>query len=227
MNNFKDLVFCPLDLPQPPSIDVEKFIDWMQRQYDKRGPTPQQKMFEDTGRHYPWLPFALCNEDVRELGEEFPEVLEYFLHLMPFKKLFRLVFLAQRGKAAVFPHADTDEFLGFRTYLTAKSAESLYFHKSLQKEEFFYPYGRTRDGKVLPINLNEKFDMGTKHYASFPENCKTFMLNSVRAVHGVDENECSLGDRIAVLVQGEVDEDASNALLERSSIKYAKHAIWY
>lgn len=222
---FDDLIFCPLDLSPPPEIDVKEFIEWMRSDPLRTGEYPKAHYERVTGNPYPWLMRSLSS-DLEPLRAAFPQVHAYCAQY-PLKPLKTVIFLAQNGHQSVFTHTDSDGLVGLRFYLANKNVEGLHFYRGKEKYDSFSCYPRDAEGRPISANLPEYFDMESKIYARFPSDVRSFMLNSARAAHGIDSNTCELGDRIAVLVQGEVDATAYEALIERSLEKYGQFAIWY
>jgi hypothetical protein len=221
---FDDLIFTPLDMPQPPSVDVEQLIRWMS-QDQKMGTYWKERYERLTGLEYPWLMRSVSG-DLTPLAKAFPEVFAYAMSY-PFRKVSTIILLAQNGHQTVLPHADSDGLAGMRFYLANKNVEGLHFYKGRERYDKFDSNGADKDGVPTRVNFNQYFHMDKRIYARFPQDSRAFMLNSARAVHSVDANTCTLGDRIAVLVQGELDQDRLDALLEASTKRYGDYAIWY
>jgi hypothetical protein len=225
LGRFDDLIFCPLDLPEPPAIDVPKFISWMASDPTGSGRVPKERFERLTGRPYPWL-MRVASGEMDSLREAFPEVYEYCARY-PLKNLRNLVFLAQDGHQAVFPHTDSDGLVGLRLYLANANVEGLHFYQGRERYDYFSGYRTDEDGQPISVDFRPDFHMDSPIYAQFPEKAGPFMLNSARAVHAVDANTCKLGDRIAVLVQGDVDMNRYERLIESSLSKFGDCAIWY
>lgn len=222
---YDDLIFTPLDLPPVPEVDIDQFIEWMKSDPLKTGTMPKERFERITGKRYPWL-MRVVSSDLESLHAAFPEVLQY-ARTYPFKTIKALVFLAQDGHEEVFPHADSDGLVGMRFYLANKNVDGLHFFKGKQPYDYFNGYKSDESGKPTPVGFENYFRMDEPIYARFPDTSRAFMLNSARAIHAVDENTCQLGDRIAVLVQGELDHDRLNALIGASLCRYQEYAIWY
>lgn len=222
---YDDLIFSPLDMPKPPAIDSEQFVQWMLNDPLKTGAYPKQHYEKVIGRPYPWLMRVLRN-DFTPLADAYPDVLEYVLKY-PVRNVQNIIFLAQDGHQAVFTHTDSDGLIGLRFYLANKNVDGLHFYRGRERYDYFNTYQRHANGEPKQPDLKRYFDMDKKVYATFPEECQSFVLNSARAAHGVDANTCKLGDRIAVLVQGEIDMERYEALVETSLKKFGNHAIWY
>jgi hypothetical protein len=225
LSRFDDLIFSPLDMPAPPSVDADRFVQWMNSDEKQTGQYFRERYERLTGLRYPWLMRSISG-DLQPLQEAYPEVFDYAMSF-PFKKVRAVIFLAQDGYQSVFPHADSDGLVGMRFYLANKNVEGLHFYKGREAYDFFDSCGADKDGQPRTVHFDRYFKMDEPVYARFPEGSRTFMLNSARAVHSVDANTCRVGDRIAVLVQGELDYPKLNALLEASVQRYGEYGIWF
>ena len=221
---FDDLIFTPLDLPAPPAVDAESFIEWM-RSDNRTGMFQKERYERLTGCKYPWLLRAVTS-DLTPLQAAYPQVLEY-ARLYPFKTVKTVIFLAQDGYQPIFPHADSDGLVGMRFYLKNRHVEGLHFYKGLEPYDSFNSAQFDADGNPTPVHFKKYFKMDEAIYARFPQDSRSFMLNSARAIHGIDANTCKLGDRIAVLVQGELDVKRFETMVESSLSRYGDYAIWY
>lgn len=228
---YDDLIFVPFDLPLVPQVDVSQFLMWMKANQNFPTMRPKSAFEKTSGKEYPWFSSALFG-DITPLREAFPEISQY-VDLFPLKKVEQLVFLAQRGHQDVFKHTDSDGLYGMRFYLTKKNAEGLHFYRGREKYDYFPTYATpetfqpTTGFGICPADWDHFFKTEEPVYATFPSECSAFHLNSARAVHAVDANTCELGERIAVLVIGELDHDKRDQLIERSLDRYGQHAIWY
>lgn len=221
---FDDLIFTPLDMMQPPCVDIRRFVQWMSED-EKTGLYWKQRYEHLTGLQYPWLMRSVSG-DMTPLADAFPEVFAYAMSF-PFRRVSAVICLAQNGHQTVFPHADSDGLVGMRFYLANKNVEGLHFFKGRERYDHFNSNGADKNGSPTRVNFDKYFHMDNPIYARFPEGSRAFMLNSARAVHSVDANTCTLGDRIAVLVQGELDRERVEALLEASANRYGDYAIWF
>lgn len=222
---YDDLIFLPLDLPPPPVVDPDRFVEWMASDPLRTGTFPSEHYRRLTGRPYPWL-MRVLRDDFAALREVYPEVLDYALSY-PLVRVQNIIFLAQDGDQAVFTHTDSDGLVGLRFYLANRNSDGLHFFRGRERYDYFNTYQRDEQGRPIPMDFNRYFRMEEKVYATFPEGVRSYVLNSARAAHGVDPNTCRLGERIAVLVQGEIDVPRYEAIVERSLSRYGDRAIWY
>ena len=229
MEPFKNLLFCPLDLPEPPVVEYDKFLEWHteQLEYNKKYNTVAK--LSDGKQEYPWNvswarwwnTYQNPNPWICGFEKYFPELVEYF-DLFPFTVAKSISFLDQKESKDVYLHTDPDQWWGMRFYLFNSLGEKLYFAKP--KELLNERVSTMVDGKYN--DLWERTD-GVKHYASFPSPRSPWMLNSVRAFHGVDKNTEFNGARVAVVMIGAYDYNKLYDLLDRSTKKYGEYAIWY
>jgi hypothetical protein len=224
---YRDLVFSPLALPPPPVVEPGPLVScmrWACKAGRALGRDVAERGYEArAGRRYPWLSavvgFGEASGIERSFEREFPGIVEYCGEF-PVNGPGWLTLLAQRGRTAIFPHADADGRWVLRFYLHDKSREGLHFYMA-------------REGvSALPRGADDwssLVELGTKHYARWPRTNTPYCLNSVRAAHAVDANACALGERIACLLapaNGYREGDLF-ALLERSTARYRRHQIWY
>ena len=224
LGKYDDLIFCPLDLPNPPEVDIAQFIAWLHEK-SANSMLPRVAFEKYSGKEYPWLSTTIGNGAI-ELRDSFPTIYEY-LKEYPFDSLDHLVVLAQRGFQPIFIHTDRDWLQGMRFYLTCKNKEGLHFFRGREKYDEYEPHMMCADGSVKAPSWNETHFMDDPIYANFPDNHKPFMINSGRACHAIDPNTCEVGDRIAFLVRGKINSEKYDQLIERSLAKYGDHAIWY
>jgi hypothetical protein len=221
---YDDLIYCPLDLPLPPTVDVPQFLEWMASVQDPQMLTTKNSYEQAKKLPYPWLSRFL--KDAMQLKEAFPELYDYLL-LYPFDALTSLMFLAQKGHQDVFTHCDPDGLYCMRLYLTVKNCEGLHFFKARQPFDHFSTYSRNEAGDIVSADWDKYFKTDEPTYAHLPKPTRAYVLNSARAAHAVDRNTCELGERICVLVFGTANVQRRDALIERSLKLYSKNAIWY
>jgi hypothetical protein len=227
LEEFRDLVFSPLDLPPPPAVDSARLVAWMawaHGEAEKSGRNVPERNYEaQTGRQYPWLMTALHYSAPGSLeaafGCEFPQVVQY-ARFFPLRGLKLIALIAQREGTEVHLHTDSDGYWGLRFYLANRSSDALYF--CMARDAAAELPRRADDWSAL-------LDSRRKHYARWPAGNPPYCLNSIRAAHAVDANTCSLGQRIACLVvpQKGHDERALLDLLRRSTARFGAYQLWY
>jgi len=224
---YHDLVFSPLALPCPPRVDAARLVGWMAwareggRQDNRNNPERSYESLTD-GR-YPWLMATVdlaARSPIEESFErEFPALARYVAEF-PLRGPRTVVLLAQRERSSVYLHTDLDGYWGFRFYLARQQSDALYFCMARERVESL--------PRIAP-ELSRYVEGGDRHYARWPGEELAYCLNSVRAAHAVEANECRLGERIACLVQSRegIDEDRLLDLLDESTARFANFQIWY
>jgi hypothetical protein len=225
--HFRDLVFSPLALPTPPTVDAGRLVAWMEWARLKgleRGLNRPERGYEAaTGKQYPWLMANMQYEQPGEVEEsfarDFPEVLAY-ARSFPLREIRVIALIAQRGGADVHLHADSDGFWGLRFYIVNRHRDPLYFHMARER---LAELPRSTD------DWSPFVDTSRRHYVRWPDENRPYCVNSVRAAHAVDPNTSQLGERIGCLIlpKGGVDEKRMLQLLEESSARFAGRQIWY
>lgn len=224
MENYNGLLFTPLAMEQPPIIDTFDFVDWMARHQIPEFMVPKYAYETIRGEPYPWEMCAFKG-DFSALTRDHPN-LWHFFNQYPLKRINSLVFLAQRAEVPTHLHVDTDGAFGFRCYLSTGYPEGLYFRKTKDPSKPLPIPRYDESGNPVVPDWNELVDMSAKHYAKHAPGVRTFMLNSHMAAHAVDPSTCKVGERIAVLVVGELDKDKLKTLLDRSTDLYKPHQVW-
>jgi hypothetical protein len=225
---YRDLIFSPLALPEPPAVDIARLLKWMAWARDegrKRGLNVPEREYEArTGKEFPWLManvhYGRRSHVEDSFDHEFASLAAY-TRLFPLREKRLVVLLAQRGDVASHLHADSDGFWGFRFYLANRAPDALYFcpaHERLDE----LPQQWAGD-------WSRYVDVRHRRYARWPAGNPPFCLNSVRAAHAVESPACALGERIACLVMPRegIDEPRLLSLLEESSARFGDFQIWH
>ena len=252
-DKFRDLIYCPLDMPEPPQIDLIKLVDWANALDDKNA--NQAKLtLDENGKpiaesaegvirrrlgYYPWRSvWPKRSRDIvphnngwnADFEEQFPELVEY-AKLFPYKELHAINLLIQLEGTPVFLHVDPDDYFGMRFYLTNTDNSLLYFYKTQIKQDV-RPVLVTKD--INSEEVQRTVDTSNKIYTKHPSDRHAWMLTSVRAMHGIDTMNSGIGTKITAIVMGrsvngecKYDPDKLYNLLERSVDKYAEYCIWY
>lgn len=223
LNEFADLVYTRLDLPQVPNVDVDQLVSWMQ---SNSRSVMGEKNLHDSGRaaEYPWRAVHACSDNVwdEDFLRLFPELVRY-TELFPARRWKRVCIIGQLPQSEVFLHTDPDFGVGWRIYLN-HGGPRLYFQK------FKQPYEeRPQTWASGGPDAMAKMCRDDRHYVQ-DSGAYPWALTSIRAAHGVSRNDSNLGARVTMLLFPElesVDWAASRALLQAGSTKYANTAIWY
>lgn len=253
LNKFKDLIYCPLDLPAPPIVDLAKFFQWAlihgrQHSRDKYeikpgliARSPESQTREAVGYttwYYCWAKhYTDQNHWIGDFDIKFPELVEYS-KLFPFDVVSSMSFIIQQQNTPSFLHVDPDEHLGMRYYLFNNVGNKLYFHKTLTKLDTKIDQWDMENGKLKKRDWPKIVDTNNKIYANIPELRIPWCVTSLRAVHGVDPMTEVVGSKITGFVYGagpftdpsresQYNFDKLHDLLERSVEKYHQYAIWF
>ena len=236
MTDWRNLIFSPLDLPDPPEVDMDEFIRWhsdqkkfmLQHNQNKVNST---NIYGGYCWHISWAiwwnTYKLDNPWICDFDKRFPELVEY-INLFPFKTLKSISFLNQIGGAKVEPHSDPDRMWGMRFYLKNKTKDALYFSRMKEPNNHRIATMEDENGNAVSTRKDHlEFCKDEKIYARFPKDECAWMLNSYRAWHGLDENHSPTGSRITCAIIGEYDEDKLFELFKRSTDKHTDYQIWW
>ena len=234
--DWKNLIFSPLDLPDPPEVDMDEFVAWHSEQKSYMLKHNQNKvnstnLYGGYCWHISWAKwwntYNTAEPWICDFDKRFPELVEY-LNLFPFKQMKSISFLNQIGGSKVEPHSDPDDCWGMRFYLKNKTKEALYF--SRMKEPHNHRIRTMEDDDGNPLKERRDyldFCRDEKIYAKFPKDRCAWMLNSYRAWHGLDENPTPTGSRITCVIIGEYDKERLYKLFDDSTKKHKEYQIWY
>ena len=250
-DQFRDLIYIPLDLPEPPKVDIDLFTDWAFTKAPKlvgniNHPETGQKImhFEERGMKgwgfYPWIQVSAfhhgySNSWISEFDKIFPDVVEY-IHLFPYNILSGVTILLQKSNVAAPLHTDADDWLGMRFYLHNEVKEdALYFCPRKTNENNRIATYIVDSENVYPQEWEKYLDLDKKIYSSHPCQRHAWALTSTRAAHGIEAFEYDRCARVTFLVHSHrpsVNHNAWNHdklydLLTRSLDKYPDYAIWW
>lgn len=226
--NFHNIIYTPIDLPEPPEINWTVFNEWATRTHQEHMALADQRVTLPDGRsrrtlysiwkdavgEYPWLTSHAIKEHTSEnenpwvnnFDKLFPELIEY-LQLFPFFKLQSVNFLRQIPHVPVSLHTDPDNWLGFRFYiLNTVNKDALYFRKV--KKEYFngrrLPTYRL-DENLEPIKSDITLNDICEPERAYPDQKNSgrypWALTSSLAAHGVDSFDADQ-ERITCVVTG-------------------------
>lgn len=248
LSKFKDLIYCPLDLPEPPEVDIKKLTEWMietdkvatknlinNGTADKIGLPIIGNAKSVEQQEYPWIttyPFVNSAVNVGWMNgfdKKFPEIVDYIKSFpAELGDLWGVQALAQKQEKTVFPHSDPEDWFGFRFYITEKERAQLYFHPSINPLEERIPTWRVRpDGKTEKVDLSKEYDFNKKLLVKRNSGKYPFILNSVRGVHAVETHNQEIGDRIIFFLGWKkFNKKSLIDLLNRSVEKYKDECLW-
>lgn len=223
---FHNLIYTPLDLPEPPIVDDDKFEWWANKAAQEHLKISDQRVLLPDGRYrrslmsmwksavgpYAWKSSHAMKETTSETGSPwvldfnklFPELVEY-LYLFPFVKLQSINFLHQDPNIPVALHTDPDNWIGFRFYLkNSVSKDALYFRKA--KKEFLTgkrlpTYSLDKDLEPIKSTLNDICEPEKIYADQANQGRYPWALTSSLAAHGVDTFD-EREERITCVVVG-------------------------
>jgi hypothetical protein len=256
-SEYHKLIYTPLDLPEPPTIDWDKFIAWTEkcRELDEEREKKNLKAAgggvynpaSKTGKavkdfaEYPWYPAHAIDPSTEEwnagFDKEFPELVNY-IQLFPFKKFKSINFIKQKSGVPAFLHTDPDDWLGFRFYIKNTVKRNILYFRKIKEEYANGNRYQTYEYKESMTTYRDwdKYCQVEKIYPEQSEGSNhAWALTSAWAAHGIDpitQDE----DRITCLMLGSqkfndgtygYKTNETLDLLKRSSDKYKDRQIWY
>jgi hypothetical protein len=153
---FKELIWCPLDLPDPPEISEERFFEWLTLRHNADAGTLAGSVAGSTGvigfdsedlkrtasfsnkGVYPWRLVHVMRSDFADKGwehypqfkEMLPELADYLENVLPVDEYFTISFLNQKPGVDAGMHTDPDIYFGLRFYLVNRSDAKIFFQKA-------------------------------------------------------------------------------------------------
>lgn len=247
LEKYRHLIYCPLDIPDPPIIDEKKIFDYIEERIKIDFETENNSVGGALGNinlkselakslssnsstgNYPWNLVHLMRADLKnthwkDFENIFPSLAEYFLSL-PFKEHFTISLLNQKSNQDVGMHTDPDLWFGLRFYLVNNSNARIFFRKAKDPSYSRLLNISNTDGKIKKINWDEILET-EKIFAEYPRKNFCFHLTSTHAAHGVEQVPNNDRTRITGFVSGVIDEEKYLPILERSIKKYSHFAIW-
>jgi len=256
-SEYHKLIYTPLDLPEPPTVDWDKFTAWTEKCRELDEEKERQTLMASGGgryvpasktgkdikdfKEYPWYP-AHAIDPSTELwnagfDKEFPELVDY-IQLFPFKKFKSINFIKQKPGVDAFLHTDPDDWLGFRFYIKNTVKRNVLYFRNIKEEYATGNRYQTYEYKENGTTYRDwdKYCHPEKIYAdqSMGGN-HAWALTSAWAAHGIDpiypEEE-----RITCLMLGSQSFTDTTAgyktnetldLLNRSTVKYKERQLWY
>lgn len=238
--NLIDILYTPLDLPEPPKLNIEEFLNWIDVHREEQAPMRDwlANMYvadeNNTKVVWPWnMGLAYLNWDgtgpgwLSNFNKSFPELSKYFHEIfdMPEEDLGTIVLLPVRKKHLGYGmmHQDHDTF-GLRVYLEFEhiGQNKLFLQKTR------VPY-QTKPNIPYPIDSQWLQDDVIECKTLQPRGC--WYINNARAVH-CTYTEVEDSTRIAVIVSGNPQTDnriisrMKNKIIE-SAEKYKDYAVFW
>ncbi len=221
---FHDLIFTRLDLPPVPEIDQQKLLSYIQNK--NRLLIPEHKLHDKNADEavYPWRAVYAFSKGkwCCEFSELFPAIPTY-LEAFPTTAWRAVIILTQLPGQKVFLHTDPDFGIGWRVYLN-HGGPRLYFKRFISRDNSRIETW-SGGGPDSMESLCQPESIFVSETGSFP-----WALTSIRAAHGVEPNDKTLGARVTLLLVPHhdcIDHAKHQKLLQQSVTKYANTAIWY
>lgn len=184
--NFLDILYTPLDIPDRPNIDLEKFQVWAKSVYPQEvkeksdGSTVAEKILQEK---YPWdLTFGHFGPSWKDrFNELFPEIARYSWEAFGLKEewLQTLVFLPVREKVRgeLYWHSDVDE-TGLRFYIENEEPEK----NPLLVKATCEPYNTRPNIGAWPADDDPRLQKES-YICKMISPHQAYFLNNIRAVH--------------------------------------------
>lgn len=223
-----DICYTPLDMPERPDIDIQKFLDWAKRVYPQLAKDKAKHSEAQFNELYPWdLVFGCFDGEWQDnFDKEFPELAEYCYNAFGIRRmeLATVVFLPVRPhvQGISFWHSDMDG-TGFRFYLECENHDKnpLVVRKTVNPNN---------ELAMLSISLDEDHEALQKevYRCNMISPHQSFYINNYRAVHAPMMDVPAL--RIAGFVTvrpffTEMVKKRTRDLIVRSAEKYKDYAI--
>lgn len=228
----RSVIFVPLDIDKPPTVDRTIMIDWVKRWYTECFYTKTTLYDSQVSDGYPWMvgqpfrdpsdniPLTQKEIDLRvEFTELFPELTNYLHSAYPLELTGVTILLQQENKKVV-GHTDSDYIWAPRCYLwNDYQDQALWFR---------VPRDPSTIVRFNTLISNEDYsNYENPVYAKFPSHeYQPFVFNSIKSIHGVDGCDTQGASRCTVIVRGKIDQEAWYKLLHRSCVKYSDYVIW-
>jgi len=223
-----DICYTPLDIPDRPDIDIQKFLAWAKAVYPqsvKDVATSSEDKFPDD---YPWDLVFGCYDGYwkNDFEKEFPELAEYSYAAFGMRRyeLATVVFLPirQHVSGISFWHSDSD-ITGFRYYLECEN----HIDNPLLVRKTVEPYDEL-NGIVVPFNGDDDRLQKEVYTCDMTSPHQAFYVNNCRAVHA--PTVYVPGIRIAGFVvpktmYEKIVRNRSKKMIVNSALKFKDHAI--
>lgn len=204
-------IYTRLDLPEPPTVDEDKFKWWCEKSHQFLLNSPKVIQIPNTNKQYisayhlnelvrktpfpykmyPAITKAKSMTDdpwVENFNTLFPDLVDYF-YMFPGYKFRSLGFIQQIPNTPIWEHVDADEWIGFRFYLKNNCEKNNLYFKKIKKE---YCTGERYDTYISA----DTEDRCLRDYSKITEDQKIYPINntgnyawalsSTLAAHGID-----------------------------------------
>ena len=178
-----DICYTPLDLPDRPNIDIEKFLSWGKKVYPQIVKDKVISSESQFNEKYPWdTVFGCFRGDWQDsFDQEFPELAEYTYTVFNINReeLASVVFLPVRPHVTgiSFWHQDVDP-TGFRFYIECEHHDKnpLVVRKTVAPNNHIA-------GLSIPLNGDHDALQKEVYKCKMTSPHQAFYINNHRAVH--------------------------------------------
>lgn len=225
-----DILYTPLDIPEPPAVDLNLLVDWVRKYQDEQEILNRKDSSKVLKEKYPW-DIIYCKVEYhwyQDFDKLFPTLAEYCdtAFGVPRERISNIVILYTKDNfvGEGFWHTDTDE-TGLRFYLdNQEKGEFLHMRPTV------LPY-TNRASAVDAIQQDVETALQKKHFsAKLLKPNQGFFINNVRSIHSAYTSTPGLV-RISFSVTVDTDmidmpKSLSN-LIVQSAEKYKEHALFW
>ena len=227
-----DILYTPLDIPEPPAFDYEEFVAWAKQSNDQYVPGRRDASKVTDPESYPWnIVYAkLDGQWHNGFDVKFPALAKFFsegfrLEPSQIKNIIALP-VKENFIGTGFWHADPDES-GLRVYLANDETDNFLLIRPTVE-----PYDHRPPGRVLPNNgIHPTVQTGVEYSAKLLKPNQGFFINNIRGIHAARTNVMN-NKRIAVIISlvGKSSPlatagESTKQLIIDSAKKYADYSI--
>ena len=233
-----DILYTPLDVPDRPETDLNKFMTWAREAYQtEEQRVVREELSKGTAHNklnpsgeYAWdMTYARFGDRwCNNFDQLFPELAEYSYRAFgaDLHEIGTILFLPLRNsiKGEAFWHNDVDE-TGFRYYLFCEKPEE----NPLVLRKCTYPHLQ-RPRLPVPIAEDDPRISKERLICRMRSSTQAYYLNNIRAVHAPTIYSTESILRIACLIKCKnefqpVVKERSKDLIVRSAEKFKEFAV--
>jgi len=226
-----DICYTPLDIPEPPQIDMQKLFDWMAFSRQEVQCDLGKSTADILGERYPWVPAfpytARLGGWISDFDKIFPELAKYMTedYGIEIADLGAITFIpTKEGHTGLgFWHND-QEIYGLRMYLQNEKYDvnTLLYRKTIEPVT-------ERQRVKIPMDENDPRFEKTELVCRMMKERQPFYINNIRGVHSAFMHEPA--KRFAVLIGGKPGKTLLHQktadLIVKSAQKFKDYAIFY
>ena len=229
-----NILYTPLDIPEPPKVDYNRFVDWVRSSADQSVAGRRDASKITNPELYPWdIVYAkLEGSWHNHFDQEFPDLANFFsqgfnlepgqiknIILLPVKKDFI---------GTGFWHSDPDES-GLRVYLENEETDNFLLIRPTVE-----PLSQRPPNRILPADgVHPSIQNNVEHSARLLRPNQGFFINNIRGIHAARTNVVN-NKRIAVIISlvGRSSplanaSEATKQLIIDSAKKYSDYSIYW